>query len=198
MGTISNNDVIRIVAKMTLPAGVVQNVYHYRFSGTSGGEGIDLLTDIAERLDEAYAEIQPALPTTLQFASIEGFNVTRDEPCGEVDWPNLTAGGGSGQSLPPQTSALVLFNTGTARSQGRKYLPPMTETESEGGGTLTSGVQGAIADFALALLQVLTTGHGYVIPGNYNKALGRFAPWVSAIVQGFLRTQRRRVYGVGA
>lgn len=198
MATIDNNDVIRITAKMQIPAGNVQNVYHYRFSGTSGADGDTVLADIATALDTAYAEIQPGLPNTLTFETIEAFNISADEPIGEIDWPNLTVGGASGQSLPPQCAPLVLFGTGAPRSQGRKYLPAVTEGETDGGGFLTAGFLAALADFAAFLLQAVTTEHGYVVPGNWSKLYTRFAPWISAIIQSKLRTQRRRVYQIGS
>ena len=198
MATIFNNDVIRITAKMQIPAGNVQNVYHFRFSGTSGADGDTVLSDIAAALDTAYTEIQPALPSTLTFETIEAFNISQDEPIGEIDWPVLTTGGGSGQSLPPQCAPLILFGTGSPRSQGRKYLPGVTETETDGGGFITSGFAAALADFALLILGSITTEHGFVVPGNWSKLYARFAPWISAIVQTKLRTQRRRVYQIGS
>lgn len=197
MGVVNNGDVLRVAAKMTCVSGDVQNVYHYRFTGTNGADALTVLGDIAEGLEVAYGEIQPALHSSLTFDSIDGYNVTRDEPMGTVDWPDLTVGGASGQPLPPQVSALCLFGTGTARSQGRKFLPPMTESETDGNGAITLGTLGSILGYAETLLDLITVAHGYVQAGNWNQALARFAPWVTAQAVDHFRTQRRRVSGRG-
>lgn len=195
--SLQDNDVIRVTAKMSRASslGEIQNVYHIRYDGSS--VSYETLWDaVATWLDDAYGNIVDEIHPNVHFDTIEMFNVTQDEPVGEDAWPTLTAGTGASDMLPAQTSPLVLFPTNTARSQGRKFLPPVGE-ESQSNGVLLAGVLTSMANYAADLLENIPVGVWSAAVGNYNPTLARFAPWISAIVKDVLRTQRRRVAGVG-
>jgi hypothetical protein len=193
---VHDQDVLRVTARLKHALQDQQNVYHLRWFG-SDTDPFDLADDIADWLDAAYSEFQPEVPMGTTYYDIEVWNVTQDEPIAVLDWPTLTVGGASSNPFPLQTAPLVLFNTTTARSQGRKYLPSLTEGASAGDGILSAGVIAMIADFAVAILSdVIGTG-GYASAGNWNEVLERFAVWASGAISYYLRTQRRRVQGVG-
>src|SRR3989304_4991246 len=123
--TVELNDIIRVTARM-LHAGTsaVQNQYHFRYGGAGSAEDSAIQTAIAERIDEAYTPLVPFQQDNFQYDDIQIWNVTQDRPMITQDWPILTLGTGNGAMLPLQIACLVLFRTNTARSQGRKYLPP--------------------------------------------------------------------------
>jgi hypothetical protein len=191
-------DVVRVTAKMSWASGAsqIQNVYHIKVL-TGGNTDALVHSEIADALDDAYTELLGSIPDVIDFDTIETFNITQDAPMVEDAWPTLTEGAVSGESLPAQCAPLVLFNTATARSQGRKFLPFVLES-GQSGGSLSAGVLEDMANYAAALIGdiVGTSWSGKF--GNYNDDLVRFAPWVSALVKDIVRTQRRRVFGVGS
>lgn len=196
---ISDNDVLRVTAKMSWSSGTrdVQNVYHLLYSGT-GDDDADVVDDIATLLDGAYAEVIGYIPDDFAFETIEVWNLTQDQPVDEVDWPTLVEGTALTTALPAQLAPLVLFSTNAPRSQGRKYLPFFTEAEATGWGQISAVALAAVADFAADFLADVVFPNGDGKWGNWNKLLSRFAPWLSAAVDTLFRTQRRRVAGVGS
>jgi hypothetical protein len=134
----------------------------------------------------------------MDYETIEFYNLTQDTPMGDEAWPVLTAGGSASDPMPFQTSPLVKFLTSIARSQGRKYLPPITEAFYEGSGFISSAALTAIAAYAAELLTDRVVSGSTLKMGNYNIPLDRFAAWAGAVIDDILKTQRRRVQGVGS
>lgn len=197
MSSIVSGDVIRIVAKMLYAGGDIQNTYHVRnLGGTVDGD--DFMDSMADKLDDAYAEINDDISPLQSYDEIEFFNVTQDEPLGVRDWPVLTVGEGVTETLPLQNAGLVLFGTAVARSQGRKFLGALVEATNTGGGAVSTAFQTAMAAYAAELLDDLVVGVGTFAMGNWNAAKDRFADWISASIRTRLFTQRRRVAGVGS
>jgi hypothetical protein len=202
MGTCADSDIVRVTAKMSYStgAGQVQNVYHCILYLPTGPAADSVVHDaIAGALDTAYTYLNTQIRNSLLYDTIETWNVTQDRPMVEADWPVLAAGEASADDPgAPQVAPLVKFTTPAARSQGRKFLPPVIETAINNFGTVTSTLQGFMASYALELLGYIPiTDFGTLQFGNYSKTYSRFAPWVNAIVSVIARTQRRRVRGVG-
>lgn len=197
--TVQNGDIIRVTCKLAHNSGVddIQNVYHYK--AVLGTPASDLLihNTIAANMELAYTEINTRIPNTTTYTTIESWNVTQDAPMVEAAWPTLTAGTGTGEFMPAQCAPLCLFSTATARSQGRKYLPFLREADMNGG-ILSAATLADIADMIAILLAVLDPGDGNLYIGNWRKTPARFAQWVAGEVQSIVRTQRRRVRGVGS
>lgn len=194
----SQDDVLRVTAKMSLGVEDVQNVYHFIVGGTGTATDAATLTAIANLLDDAYFELQGSTSDEISFDTIEVYNLTQDTWVGELVWPSLTTGGQTGNLMPPQTSMLALFNTDTLRSQGRKFLPPSVIDYVGADGTPLSGVLGYAANFATELLLGATSGTVTFKPGNFRALLSAFIPWVFATIPDFYATQRRRYYGKGS
>jgi hypothetical protein len=200
-GLVSPFDIIRITCKMTVNGGAsdVQNVFHTECILASELPDEDVHDAIASALDTAYGLMNSHFPGDLDYNTIETWNVSQDRPMIEDVWPVRTSGGGAGETEPPQTAPLVLFNTQVARSQGRKFLPPLTEAHVGALGELASGSKTDLASWAAAILggwAIDAYNQGYF--GNWNAALARFAPWYSAIVNFYVATQRRRHILVGS
>jgi len=198
MPTCVDGDIIRVTAKLAWSSGTndIQNVYHLQHSGDTADDE-DVHAAIANVLDDAYTYFNEYVPSLTSYETIETWNVTQDRPMVEDGWPVLDAGTGAGDQLPSQVAPLVLFNTATARSQGRKFLPSPIET-AQAGSVLVAGILSEIADYTVELLDGVDGGTWTLSFGNYNVNLSRFAPWISAVVKTILRTQRRRTFGVGS
>lgn len=200
MAFTNDGDILRVTAKMSFNSGAaqVQNVYHTQCIFTTAQTDAATHVGVEQALNDAYTNLIARLPDTLDFDTIETWNLTQDRPMIEDTWPSLVAGTNGGQMCPPQTAPLVLFTTAVARSQGRKYLPPSNEGNVLGGGLIDSLLEASMVDYAADMLIGWTISSGnYGVWGNWNVALARFAVWKAAIIKDRLRTQRRRVPGVG-
>jgi hypothetical protein len=195
---VNNNDIIRATAKMSINGEAVQNVFHFRYQGDDDEPDQDVHDAINVELDDAYDIIDHVLCDVLDFDSIETFNITQDAPINESAWDTLTSGQSTADPTAYQNSALVLFPTGTARSQGRKYIAGWAKTAMDNDSTWGSTVVSLLLTFGLALATGTTTTNGTLKPGNWNETLARFAEWAGATVNEIVKTQRRRSPGVGA
>jgi hypothetical protein len=201
MGIVYDGDIIRVTANMSWNAGADQvvNTYHTKanlFSGNYSDASVH--TAIADALDTAYTALNTWISSAVTYDSIETWNLTQDRPMGVTAWPTLTTGDATGEMYAAQCAPLLLMYTLAPRSQGRKYLPPTTESFVSLGGTLNAAILAGIAAFGAALLdgwEITPLNAGAW--GNWNKVLVRFAEWVAGVVETRLRTQRRRVEGVG-
>ncbi|GAG64308.1 unnamed protein product, partial [marine sediment metagenome] len=154
--------------------------------------------EIADWLDDAYDDLASSMCVTVDFDSIEVWNLTQDDLLGLGDWPTQTAGANDTNQMPPQCAALVLFNTSTARSQGRKFLPPFGVASQDTDGSVLAASLGNILLYANKLL-VDITGTGWVgTAGNWNPVLVRFAAWTTNQIRDIFATQRRRYVGSGS
>lgn len=198
MGSCVTGDILRVTAKLAYNSGVddIQNVYHLQYVGATETDAV-VHAAIATVLNTAYGEIIVRIPSTTTFESIETWNVTQDRPMVEDDWPTLTVGQTASDPLPAQCSCLVLFDTNAPRSQGRKYLPFFTEGLSTAG-ILSGATLNDVADYIAVLLSEVDGGTWAAIFGNWSPTLERFAAWISGAAQAIVRTQRRRVRGVGS
>lgn len=196
--TVSVGDVIRATAKMSQGVSDIQNVYHFKASGSGTATDQAVMDALSTKLDDAYTDFNAFLSSGFLYNSIEYFNITQDEPMGDEDWPVLTVGGTVAETLPFQTSVLCLFGTAVTKSQGRKFLPPMIETASDDAGVVSSAVVTAVTAYIVEILATKVTGTINLDPGNWNGTLVRFAEWLSGTINQFMKTQRRRVPGVGS
>ncbi|MCK5293006.1 MAG: hypothetical protein KAR39_13430 [Thermoplasmata archaeon] len=196
--TVQIDDVLRVTAKMSIGVEDVQNVYHFKATGTGTATDANVTIAIAAGLDNAYDEVDLLFPTVLSFDTIEFYNLTQDLYLGELAWPTLVAGADVADLLPPQVCPFVLFNTNELGSQGRKFLPVTTTNYIAVDGTPTGGVLTDLAAFAADILIGYVTGTVTMVPGNYRKGTAAFFEWVLAILPDFYATQRRRYYGSGS
>ncbi|MCK4959536.1 MAG: hypothetical protein KAT00_09040 [Planctomycetes bacterium] len=196
--TVQIDDVIRVTAKMSLGVEDIQNVYHFKATGTGTATDANVTIALAAGLDGAYDEIDLLFSTAIAFDTIEFYNLTQDTYLGELAWPTLVAGDDLGDLLPPQTCMFALFNTDELGSQGRKFLGPTTHNYLGADGTPLGGVLTDLAAFAADLLVGYVTGTVTMVPGNYRKSTASFFQWVLAIIPDFFATQRRRYYGSGS
>jgi len=195
---IADNDILRITAKMLIGEDDVQNVYHMKVNVTGSPSDSLVVEEILDYVEDAYGDLVSSICSTVVFATIEVWNVTQDSLLGEDVWPSLIDGGNETNQLPAQCGALVLFNTGQARSQGRKFLPPFGTSSGDDLGTIITASLNNIILYANRLLVELT-GTGFTgAMGNWNPVLVRFAEWTGNQVRDLFATQRRRYIGSGS
>jgi hypothetical protein len=202
MPNCQDGDIIRVTCQWERATGgdIQQNVYHLQCSFFGPEDDQDVGTAIENTLDDAYGELLAWIPDDLLFETIECWNLTQDRPMFVHSWPTQTAGECEATApLAAQCSPLVLFDTVTARSEGKKYLPTPCYSALAAWGTVGSALQTGMAAFAAAVLEGFTIDElAALVPGNWSTLYTRFAPWVSAVVSAVARTQRRRVTGTGA
>lgn len=195
---ITTGDVLRVTAKMSFLGNDVQNVYHLRCFVTIPPTNDIVLGAVANWLDDAYSAVNDIISDQIVYDTINVWNLTDDEFIGETVWPTLTGGAQVGDPLPPQTSALVNFGTWYPKSLGKKFLPVMTDGQTDSDGTIQAASLVYIAAYAAAILLGVVETDWSLEPGNWNELLARFAPWVLANVRDFFATQRRRYVGSGS
>lgn len=191
-------DILRITARMSWGEDDIQNVYHLRVTAGDDEDNTDVLTDIAEDLEDAYDFILGRIPNEITFDSLEGYNLTDDEWMGVVGWPTLTAGTATADPMPPQNSPLVLFTTDVPRSQGRKFLPPFSVNEVQDDGTIDTVPLQNVESYMVSLLAGVVGTYIEAEYGNWNEALARFATWILGEARDIFATQRRRYFGSGS
>jgi len=195
---VNTGDVLRIEAKMFDDYGTdLVNTYHMQYSGPTEDD-VTVFGAARGWLEDLYGTFDDLLPDSTTFESIVGYNITQGIPLGEEPWVTLSTGGAVGDPLAPQLAPLIRFVTKVAKSQGRKYLPYLTEASSELFGLVNGTTLTALVSLASQAIQDRVAGEGTMSMGNWNKDLARFAEWTSAIVDTAMRTQRRRFPGVGS
>ena len=166
----------------------------------SGGTITDTLfmTHIASRLDAMFTNLIARQITSLTYSQITGklvFGGTDLLP--DTAWPILTAGTQTADALPLQNAGLIAGQTTVSRRQGKKYLGAFTEVDNING-VLSSTLITAIGLFgAQWIADFVDTGQTYRW-GVFNTISSVFTPFVSTLILGAYRTQRRRTAGFGS
>lgn len=196
--TVQINDVLSVRAKQLLDTERIMNTFYVKNTGGSSVNDSGALTGIQNWVHSIWNPNLGQLSTEWFSDTIQVYNVTQDAPLGEIAWGSALQGTNTNDSLPYQIAALVTFPTGVKRSLGKKYFAGFTEAGTDGAGIITSGLGGALANMAAAIMTGITAGTTTFTIGNYQLDLGVFVPYISALVETLLSTQRRRKPGVGA
>jgi len=196
--TVNPNDILRVVCKLSEAGHDRINVFHGQYLGSEADQDAFIYADCAGALDAAYTPYAEDLNSSMHFDTIEMFNVTQDLPINEEAWPSLEAGTSIVTTGPVQCAPLVVFGTNAPRSHGRKYMPPPVLDSTTGGGQLTGDIIANLAFFGASLLEDVPFLNGLVQWGVWSEKYSRFAPYVNALVDTYIRTQRRRLPGVGS
>jgi hypothetical protein len=175
----------------------VQNTFHVHNNGCGTLDDDTVIDEIEARLDSAYNGLESTMHQDLQQVDMLLFNVSTKEPIGVGTWATFSGGEKATDPLPPQDSALVLFNTKSNKSQGRKYLGVFSEDATTSGGRVSGNLLTDLATWAAVLIAPWIVGTGSLEFGNWSEDKQRFAEWVSVTIHDVWRTQRRRQFGVG-
>lgn len=196
--TVQVFDVVRIVAEMLFDGvDIMQNVYHFQHQGSVQSTDLNFLERSGDFIEAAMVDLQPLMTDNISFGTISGFNVTQDTPLFGIDWPTFTTGDGIDNTLPLQCAALASFPTGTAKRIGKKFMAGFGEDNQAGGGELSVTLTDAMVTFGVELLAGWVQGTLILGNGTYDPVTEIFRQFVAATVDAIMRTQRRRVVGVG-
>jgi hypothetical protein len=198
MGQIQAGNRLRVTAVMMyMGVSVVENVYDIVITGPGDGDDDHILSDLANWLDDCYTQLNSSVSTGLTYTEIRFFNTSRNMPLPPKQWPTLTAGGASGDGLPPGVSGVVTFRTYSASVVGRKFCPPFGESKQAGGELLVAPM-GDMALFAAGLMSAppMTLSGGFAAWMIIDKDNVAWFP-ISYVVRSALGYQRRRKQYVG-
>jgi hypothetical protein len=190
-------DILRVVCKMSDGEDAIQNVYHVVITGSTPPSDNDLEVGLTDWADSTYDNIDGIMPDNISFDTIQIYNLTQDLLFGEFPWPTLTVGGSAQDQMPPQCSPLLLFNTVTIRSQGRKFLPPFASDRLDTDGTIAAAALTNMASFGFSCIFGVQSVNWDLVFGNYHPVGASFSPWTSYVVRDLWATQRRRYTGKG-
>lgn len=192
---VSANDIIQVVANLSLFGQAIQNVFHL-FSH-DGGTQSQVVDDVSDFMDDFYLIINAHMSDAVDYDSVRVKNVTQGLDYGEVAWPTLVNGAYANDPLPNGVAALLTLPTNVAKCRGRKFLAGFGE------GTTTDGlwVGSTLTDLGLAGDELLSDPVGVATGGDYTYGVvhksGAFVPYTSAIASSIPAYQRRRKQGVG-
>jgi hypothetical protein len=196
--TVNANDIIRATAVLEGPSGKIENVYQFRCVVVVGGDDTDVMTDLAQKLDDAYTHLVASMSSDTVFIEVQGFNVTQDAPMPTVPWPSVTAGSASANDMASQVSFLALFRTGVSRVLGRKFLGGFAREALTADGFVSSGSLTAIAGYIGELIGIFIaaslTSYQLGVLSTVTHTFFAFFEGVAQVVPG---SQRRRRQGRG-
>ncbi len=198
----NDGDVIRVVARLSTATGEdIQNVFWYKCQFNYSVNDTTCIANLCTRIDLMYDDIQPAIPSDVTFVDIDIQNLTQHVVYAAQSWPNQTAGGGTGDTMPEQVCGLVVGRTNASHVVGRKFLGPFIESNNVDG-TWQSGLVAALGTFAGNYINALSmSGAGALIPGVarvVNNVVIAFNYFLSQYTSNGVYTQRRRRRGVGS
>jgi len=140
--TVAMGDILRVAARQEV-SGIDDtiNVLHFEvFTAPTGGSDAAALEDLADHFGLAWQLIAGIYPSYVEPVDLQVYNITQDAPVGVTAWAGgYTGGTASGEGLPQQDAAMVLWSTGVKRRIGRTYLGPLSEA-SQANSQLTGPV----------------------------------------------------------
>lgn len=194
-------DIIRVAARHKWNnIDDVVNVFHVNVGAIPGvgGNNTLFLQDVRAWLISAYTEIQGEMSSEVEPGDITAYNITDDEPIGQISWGAYTGGSGTGDGLPPGVAALVLWRTTVKRTVGKTYLPPFTEGQ-QANGSLTAGALAAVDQFGTTLRDPFTGANMYQVAfAIYKRSAGTTHVPTGHTASPILAYQRRRRPGTGS
>jgi len=198
MPNVATNDVIKVTAVMSGPSGAIMNVYHFRANTIVSPGDADVMTDLAQKLDDCYTALGQSISSDTAYVEVRGFNITQNAPMPTVPWPTQTVGPGSATGTAAQVAGFALLRTGISRVLGRKYIGGVAAGILDGNGLLTSGAVVELAAFIAELVgSFISANLNVYLPGVPSSTSSAFWAFVSGFASNIPGTQRRRRQGRG-
>lgn len=194
-------DIIRVAARHEwLSTEDVVNVYHFEvFTPPTGGNVAAFVEDVAEHLSGAYEIIDGIIDDGLLPLDIDVYNITQDVPYGKTTFiAPYTGGAATGDALPPQDAALLIWPTDVKRRIGRTYIGVLSEA-SQNAGILTGGTISTLLTFMTFIRESVDLANASDIRlVVYSRSEGERTLPTAQRVQPLVATQRRRKRGRGS
>ena len=197
MPVIAGN-ILRVTAFMKYGSDAQQNVWYIKSTNPTTITDAVADTAIIAWMDNMYGYLVNFQSTGLTYMNVGIQNISEGTPTRYAGWTTLTTGNDGTEVLPLQSALLVTFNTNVLKSQMRKYFGGFTIAATTYAGILETGAVLAAGSVITVALVGPNISGSFAQVGAYRASDGRFAPIQSGIVNGVMRTQRRRVIGVGS
>lgn len=202
--SVSNGEILKVVyeSAMVPTSSIFQNVYYLKLHTIGSRSDAGVLADMEQWLEDCYTEIDNDIKSTItqNLCSVDVIEWDTDEwvvarNIGYVD-PTIVFGDTT-EMLPQQSAPLALFKTARPKSNGRKFLAGYCENASSGGYLVTASLT-ALAAYAAEVLAGYTVDlDTYYTTGIPRTGVNTWLDFTLAVVTNLIRTQRRRVPGVG-
>lgn len=201
-------DTARVCVNQTLHGQLICNILHFTKAG--GWSAADL-TALANAVIAAWnTRVGPVQSTDVQYTNVQARDMSaQDAEIIEVPFPALSGGDVVGAALPGNCATCVSFRTGFGgRSRrGRIYLSGLVESLITGNqlseghrNTIQQNMNAFIADMLAAGFQLAVASYfSGVAPGGGSlpRATALVTPILTALVDGWVDSQRRRLQGRG-
>lgn len=197
-------DIVRTTVNFLLGNSVqYQNVFHHIFDGIGGISDAAVVADIKTWAETMYAELVTVTKNDvveqLSFVDQVEYVVDKWKVVDNIGtFTPVFNPSATGDAMPNQTSAFVVFKTSRPKSVGRKFLFPGVETFQDAGIMIAAYVTAVVqwADDAVndIVLDVANDLH----PGIIRTGVNDFLVFDVAVVTDLLGSQRRRRPGYGA
>lgn len=175
----------------------IQNTFHLRNDGAATDEA-DVVDDMVEILEAAYALVSLLLKTLLVINDIRVINVTDNSDVGTGLFVDTTPGTDSGGQTVPQNAAGLILDTQRLASKGRKFIGPLATSQYSNTGLLVAAAVLDLADLGDYMVVARVATNSTWRFGIQSTLVGvGFLPFVSYGVSPTVVTQRRRRIGVG-
>lgn len=202
---INVGDTIRVVAKMRDGSNsLIENRYFWRHTGAATADSDQVLDDLENALSTSYEYVDGYMPDTLEPVEIvvdlvqfSGGKIVTIQPVGTIAWTTWTGGESAAEIMPEGIAAVVNFPTGVPRTQGRKFIGPLTEAANTNG-RVTGGLLLDLINYAATFLLGWTFDSQDFTTGLMSKHTLGLIPFTAFVIPSPLGYQRRRKPGVGA
>lgn len=201
--TVSNGDIVQVVVDFTLPAGHhIQNKLVFEADFGADQTDVAVIAALNTYIGNLYDNMAGLFVNSLDdpdiFVDLIEWSIDHWETVqriGEgIAGTNFNNGS---ETLPLQCACVGVRRTSKPRSRGRVFIPPFGE-DTQQAGILTGPTMADVTDFLDDLLTACVVVVGSELLGGVaSDKWGIFLPALNAFANDLVRTQRRRVPGVG-
>lgn len=204
MANVAVNDIYKVRAIGVIRNQIVENVRHYKITGTAGTSVTEtvFLQAVRSTLETALLACISSTYTLTQWGGqlVDLFGVPQRI---EVFTPSGNPGALSGDALPNLLTGVISLRSPVigSKGRGRLYIPPANEASNDATGVPTATYLGLMGTLATALKATVNSGGGGNTatgePGILSRRVQAFFFLAGTVTNTEWGTQRRRRIGAG-
>jgi hypothetical protein len=203
--TISNGDVLKVFLELVLADGTIaQNVYHLRAAFADDQTDSAVSSAVEDYLEDIMGELATYLSDDFTI-NPSWLNRVVWDPTGakwvteylvDIFTPTFTHTN-TDDPFPNQIAPVMVGNTYTPSSRGRKFLPGFVETAAEAGNLVAGAVVALVSATSYYITPVVVATGNNLVPGVPDEDSSTFWTFRDGSANTIVGTQRRRKPGVG-
>jgi hypothetical protein len=203
--TISNGDVLKVFLELVLADGTIaQNVYHLRAAFADDQSDAAVSAVVETYLEDIMGDVAAYLSNSFTI-NPSWLNRVAWDPVGAkwaVDYlvdiftPSFTHTN-TDDPFPNQIAPVMVGNSYSPTTRGRKFLPGFVETAADGGSLVVAAVTALVAAVADYISPVVVSAGNNLVPGVPDQDSSTFWTFRDGVANTIVGTQRRRKPGVG-